>query len=661
MGRGISSSLLILLMVSQSQGNRHCENNSIDHLINLIQLTISPNKVNVIAKDFDKLSPDANNIVRKIHQNFVSEDIDSDGLTRLQNKLTEANKIDDNALAYNRTSERLSLTVGIIEVKNVTRLMQEMKTMLSFLKIFSPLSRGKYLLLLFSDVEMELKHFFHLAWSNYFLDLTVIQWLLQNKESKTMTEVISAIEPITTVHSFNPFSDSWRKEELISAEPVPIELFPEKTKNFHGLPLTVGELGIPDFFLTLHHPNEEFLFHEIDMALMEILCNSLNRSTKTSNRISTIQPNLESSGEGRIDIYMPFVSRSLRSEEDSGWDVAHNELLVFITIPERVEFYFHLMRQKSYTLSISFASIFTFVGLFYVASVFTIWAHSLGFQRRNFSFLSILTAQMGGSVANEEPMAVSEMIFQMSIYVATFIVVTVGGDYMFTTFIFRQDLHPVEGIKDLINLDMNFIMSNEDYKFFESYSPKYFLLEQIFNRTQPQVPIQGTHTFCTPPSGDSSVLDESVNLCISYSRWKQRIMASDENFQIDKIQDPIISHFLQLLMGNFVTFLKDRLERLIYRFSEVGLLNEWEEKQRHLSHEEPICTKKAKDREVPFKEQLWPIFVVGFTLAFIVLIGEITWKHYVRKTELGKLIKAFYTDTASNDATRTIRVRNSVG
>ncbi|KAJ8681770.1 hypothetical protein QAD02_017562 [Eretmocerus hayati] len=101
---------------------------------------------------------------------------------------------------------------------------------------------------------------------------------------------------------------------------------------------------------------------------------------------------------------------------------------------------------------------------------------------------------------------------------------------------------------------------------------------------------------------------------------------------------------LKLSIGNGL--LVNRVERLLYKFSEVGLLDTWDELSTQPPKSERDDPPKVDDdsghEAIPLQDQLWPIFVVGCILSVIAFIGELIWKIFIERTKLGELTRAFY-------------------
>ncbi|KAJ8682528.1 hypothetical protein QAD02_018320 [Eretmocerus hayati] len=337
----------------------------------------------------------------------------------------------------------------------------------------------------------------------------------------------------------------------------------------------------------------------------------------------------------------------------------HKQYLTVVHIPSPVRMHFYLLRWKNYERGISWTAILAFAGLCFTASIFAVWAYLLGFNEQNWTFLNILTAQMGGSIEIRGRMRLSKMIYQMSIYVATFIVVTLGADYMMEIFILHQYLPPIETIQDLADANIDLSMTIDDHEDWVDGFIRHSIgevgsspsLQRIFNRTRKVH--SKTFSFCYEKNGDISDLQMSPNLCYSWSDERTILEISTSEFQIDKIREPIISRLAFLCLDEKF-FLKSRLEEVINKLSGAGMFENW---KRNVSHLGKLRNRLnilnfERDKQVPLQEQLWPVLAVGFTLGIIALICEFIWKLWIGKTELGRLVRAFYSRSRSNSAGR---------
>ncbi|KAJ8682015.1 hypothetical protein QAD02_017807 [Eretmocerus hayati] len=367
------------------------------------------------------------------------------------------------------------------------------------------------------------------------------------------------------------------------------------------------------------------------------------------------------------DVIVDMSSRSIFLEgNDEIWMKYYKKYLYLIPIPIFNKRHFYLRRPKIYVMDISFAAILAFGGLIFTAFIFAVWAQFLGFRERNWSFLNILTAQMGGSLERRGRMKLSEMVFQMSIYVATFIVVTLGSDYMYEIFILRQELTTIKTMQDLVDSNVNLIMGSVEYSINEedilNLVKNYRSPSKLLNRIQTRELAPGTSSFCIRSWAESLVIDETVNLCIEYSVFDEFILRSTDDWQVDKIEDPIsVSTEILVLTRN--PFFKNRLQESMYPLMEAGLFVERQkdvDEYRRLENGlDQLHLQKNETDKVPFQDQLQPILGIGYAVAFTGFFLELVWKIYIEKTELGRAVHAFYSDSRSNSANSVIRRRQS--
>ncbi|KAJ8681979.1 hypothetical protein QAD02_017771 [Eretmocerus hayati] len=629
----------ILLLIAMSwlssmgQSTTIEEEIALDQLFENIRNNIVPYKLNVITECSRSLSPLGNKIVQRANKDFVSSNIDRENSALIINRNMTSEQVKYHGLQ--RVSERMSLTIGIVESANGSNLVHNMSSMLRVFDAINPLTRGKYLLIIITNDDIDLRLFFRDAWSKRFLDLTVLEWNDSHRSRLPGNTSASTISFKATVHSFNPFCDTFHSE-ILSQHTV---LFENKVANLHGshLPVILPEDGVSR--------------HDIDWMLVEILCEKLNCNIHDIG-IWNVKPNYNDS-HLEVRVLLPFDHISFASQKDRvniGYFLEKS--LTQIYIPKSEDFYFYLMRPKEYEEIISIASVLTFAGLFFTAWIFAVWARLLGFREENWTFLNILTAQMGGSLEHHGRMKMSEKIFVMSIYIATFIVVTLGTDYMLEIFIYRGELTKIETIEDLANSNIDLTMSNYEFSLMERVFSDFYrsdpILKRIHDRIETRETEEGSITFCY--TDDSiSLVDESINLCVTRSMVEHRVLTSDERVQIDKIKNPIVV-FLPSMRFTGIPFYKYPMEELVYRLLQVGMF-ERVRKRRDEYYKTvipPISTsKKIIDKAVPPQDQLQPILLVGCTLSIFALICEIIWKRLLEKTKFGKLITGFHNRSRS--------------
>ncbi|KAJ8683105.1 hypothetical protein QAD02_018897 [Eretmocerus hayati] len=631
-----------------------------------------------MVKSFGELSNFASSIVRKTNQEVPSSNYEINRMSieeMEQIHISVTKPSDTQYLAYSvmRVSERMSLTIGIIEPSYGSNILHDMIIFLKAFIAFNPLTRGKYLIHLITDENVDLERFFQKAWTWKFLDLVVIQWLQKKQMKRIKNNSTSVDDHDYLIHSFNPFSNTLIREQALTSY---TELFPDKLKDLKGYPLMVGtgvvnqpliatnggkwSIISNDFQFFLENELAEMdsltiVVNEPCVDFMPMLFEVLNCSlgVETYDTWQSIGPENVKNDRRDYDFIIQNSSFLLIFSPDRKWEWERRmkHYLNEIRYPIPNMYHLYLMRPKTYEQQISIAAIIAFAGLFFTAFVFAVWTRLLGFKIKSWSFLNILTAQMSGSIEHRGPMKLSEMIFQMSIYVATFIVVTLGSDYMYQIFVLRQDLPLIETIEDLVQSDVKLVMFVDDYMHFRAL-PKDQTLKALYERIQCN-PHGGfynqPHSLCRLPGSNFSTSNESTNLWVLNSKKVEYAMQSNEEIHIDKIQDPVATISPVIYSGAEAPALfRFRTEELLNRFMQVGLLNKWEKdysRNQFLEtrgSSQPAGKRIFKDKEVPMQDQLWPVLAVGFGAGIVALIGELLWKSLIEKTEFGKLMRAFH-------------------
>ncbi|KAJ8682344.1 hypothetical protein QAD02_018136 [Eretmocerus hayati] len=622
--------IIILLTVTNWRTTWANIDEVMNHLFSYIEHDLSPHKVNIIVPSIQRMSSLAEKIVRRANQDSTCDIRDFNKTSLIKYANLSAEKKEEYEIR--QISERLSLTFAIVEAKNKTGLNLELFAMLKYFNLLSPLTRGKYLLNLITDQEINLELFLRNAWSQKFLDLTVVEWITTDRSDAAKAESVLSLVRGAFVHSFNPFNNSFDKVVLNEET----DLFPDKIKDLHGFPLKLW--GDSD---------------GLDAAFLESLLRSMNSEKRC---VSSLQKHKQANGETYF--YSQVTDLTISDYKYASFYVStpvtlgyfHKQQLFRSLLPSSYRVHFYLMREKSYEKRISLAAILTFAGLAFTAFLFASWAQLLGFREANWSFLNIFTAQMGSSIAFTGQMRLSKVIFQMSIYIATFIIVTLGSDYMFQIFTLHQELPEIKTMKDLANSDIDLVMWDFEYsitrKNYESLIDNDLILRKILDSVQTQELATGFNRFCSALSYMAPNLDESVNLCIEDEINEHYVSKSNSRFQVDKIQDPI-AHKIHMIELEHNTFFKRRLDELILKFSEAGLIEIWQSRRKNLDMRQASrygvrLPKGVPDEEEPLENQLWPVLVVGYILGCSVLIGELIWKIFIARTELGRLMSAFY-------------------
>ncbi|KAJ8682372.1 hypothetical protein QAD02_018164 [Eretmocerus hayati] len=599
----------------------------------------------VIAGTFDDLSPLSRKIIQRAEEDCGAMISDHDGIDQMTN-FHDANW---KSPSYEGSILGPStLTIGIVETWHEFDCSREMSTALEVFYEQGPFRTSKFLINLITDHEFDLEHILRNSWSTYgFVDTTIIQWILNDRIQGISINVTHELSHQVFVHSYNPFNNTFRSEALIERT----KLFPEKLKDLYGYSLvTTLEFARPPHAMV--NKLTEKPYRETWIFLTRMLMEAINCTLriKTEDELSTFKPQAFPTLHAPVLRYHQSYGSILDNdpEDEWSWRLFYHSNLGTIHIPSPVFLHLYVLQTKSYRDDVSFAAIVAFGGLFFTAFIFAVWGQFLGLKDRNWSFLNILTAQMGGSVAHGRPMKLSEMIFQMSIYIATFIIVTLGTDYMLQIFILHHEPREIRTTKELADSDIFFIVDMDDFWDFADLPHGDFEIEIIKSRIHVKLPDQGFYAFCKLPSRDlSEMVDTKINLCISHSENKQFILPSDSKFQINKIEDPILMIMPSMEFAIERPFLKKRLNMMVDKFSEVGLIDMWRNSRRRMynSSGDSQSTTRVKEDQIearPLQDQLWPILVVGSTVSIAALIAELIWKRFIEGTEIGNLVSAFY-------------------
>ncbi|KAJ8673616.1 hypothetical protein QAD02_004878 [Eretmocerus hayati] len=614
MGSKLFGLTIVYLMVMCSKSSVANEDMLLDNLFSYIEDNVSPYKMNVITEDFSKLSYLGYKIVQKANNRVTSSNYDYDTIAKLEE--IESQSTFDSYVRH--TAEGLSLTFGIMELKGGSNVLGEIRTMLQYSPIINPWFRGRHLINIIKNEDIDLEPILKLAWSWDFINVAVIEWNQIFFNNKTMG--VSATRNVSDVYvySYDPSNEIIMKRMLTGH----MEMILEEVKDFGGYPLTMHspendhlDDPVEDYF--------RYLYFKRDLKFLKSLTEAMNM-----NLLVTID---ESDYYVRNDRYEPYIQRWRRSQVELPIkDIRKQAINIDITLDEMYEdnhrsVYiprflsknFYLRRRKIYEKSISFAAIMTFGGLIYTAWLFATWARILEFKEPNWSFLNILTAQMGGSIQHHGPMKLSEMIFQMSIYVATFIIVTLGSDYMYQIFLLNQEMPEIKTLRDLADANIELIMEVNQH-WLVQYTLKDSILEKIDNRIQHQILSPESDLFCFKQTV-TYIIDDTINLCFTDSKGTTFMAKSDNEWQVEKIDDPISVMMVSIKLDDpQVFFIKDSMEKLITRFSETGFLDSWWEefKAPYISNEinQSLSSKITEDSEIPLQSQLWPVLLVGYFL-----------------------------------------------
>ncbi|KAJ8666962.1 hypothetical protein QAD02_008624 [Eretmocerus hayati] len=617
---------------------------AVDRVFQQIKYNLSPYKIVVIAETLNNLSPLSRKIIQRADEDCGAMISDYDGI----GQMNDYHEVDLKSPTYEFSILGPSaLVISIVETRHKFDLSSKMRTVLEKFDEQKSFGTSKFLINLITDQTFDSDNILRASWSEYrFVDTTIIQWIPNDHIQGTTINVTHELSHQVFVYSYNPFNNTFRAETLTDGT----ELFPEKLKDLHEFPFITTLYFEPPLHATVRHLSEK-QYHKSWIVFTEMLMEVINCTLRIQTESEFLAFKPQASDDEHVPNLRYRQDNTESPDENQGyeWILSFVENMYTIHIPSPILLHLHVLQTKSYKDDISFAAIVAFAGLFFTAFIFAVWARFLGLEDQNWSFLNILTAQMGGSVAHGRPLKLSEMIFQMSIYIATFIVVTLGTDYMLQIFILRYEPREIRTIQELADSDIDFFVDFDDLWDFHALA-KEFTIETIKSRMNLRIPDPGFYAFCKLPSKDlSTMVDTKINLCISHSENKEFILPSNSEFQISKIEDPIFIRMPSIII--FIgahPFFKKRFDMIVQRFSDVGLIDMWKNQRSRMydasGDRQPMQLKEDQNEVRPLQDQLWPILVVGSTVSILALIIELIWKRFIEKTEFGKLCSAFYSD-----------------
>ncbi|KAJ8675146.1 hypothetical protein QAD02_010932 [Eretmocerus hayati] len=244
---------------------------------------LSTYQVTVITKSANTLNSLGSSILKVMIDEFSSVVIDFEALSSTPGS-TPPSKL------WTQTADQSNLKIGIIEVNDRTNRDLEFQKMLESFINYSSWLRGKSIIFLTNgNAKGIFEKFVRYAWSQHFLDLTVVECV--EETPKNGLQRMPDQEYLVFVHTFNPF----RSEYYIDSLTEKTDILPDKLRDLHKYPLHVNAGEKLDAF----KPNEylmekkfDYLRYDDNIFRMEILADAMNffpipifRSMDTSNNV----------------------------------------------------------------------------------------------------------------------------------------------------------------------------------------------------------------------------------------------------------------------------------------------------------------------------------------------------------------------------------------
>ncbi|KAJ8680979.1 hypothetical protein QAD02_016766 [Eretmocerus hayati] len=628
-------------------------------IVNYIKENVPLHKVNLIIDSPGGISPITAELVNEMTHQIPSNIFDSKQLTNKRKVLMESESPGSHLEMY---SERLNLAVGIVDLRGGVYPGKKLNTMLeSYRSLMFRLVRRKYLLITIrGEEEVDFESSFRYAWSDNFLDLTIIDVTASDSSKPLRHNSANGTLYEAMVHTFNPFFEDYSVTTLDRRS----ILFPNKVKDLNGYKFRiVAEIDIRfNVFRTGMEPESQVASSGRDFLMCQAFMDALNATMMiapdenywnpwyiNSTDIGATYNNHTSNSDMRMNMFHEPIVLS----KDPKHEIMEN--LKYITFPTPTAYYLLLKRpveDKIIDLNLNQAGL-AYMILFITGAIFALCAHLLGFKEENWSTLNIMTAQMGGSIEPRGRMKMSEKIYLITMYIVTFMVTDLVTDQMMRIFIYRQEISDFKSLKNLTESNIPLTMNANDHEFLSGFynTP---VLTEILSRIEVVGDYAGFSRLCRNTyHGDQ--IDQSINLCLWDSKREIIKTESYTEWYIDKIEEPVqVIHprfYLQYSMFYF-----DPIKKLITRFSETGITESWDRISRRdrmsliivgsgahptSMMKNVIPTEKNVEDAMPLKYQLAAVMAVGSILSICVLFCEILWSRYIRRTKLGTLIVAF--------------------
>ncbi|KAJ8681116.1 hypothetical protein QAD02_016903 [Eretmocerus hayati] len=643
----LTASTIVLEIISHSRASDVTVVNYVSQYI--LENTSVPRVDVVLLKPSEKPASLATALALKLSENFSVEK--NNHAIPWSAKYTRVEEI-PLELITKYVSARGDLAIGVLDIRSNSDVFKELRDQLKrFKRVSLNPFRCKCLLILINHEWNEFENILRLAWSWGFLDLTIVE-MIKDSPNEPISLAPRADENETAVvHIFNPFLEKYTKS-LLTAD---TDLFPKKTKDLNGYSLRAYALLYDEEEFKTKNPPELNTGHDYQLllALAEKLnvtaylyCQSPRRRNK--NDLS-IGPSISTMG---------FVDLSLY--DDDRWQVSSDAVWgleffrnapQYLLLPTTTTFNL-LVKQpiKISQIQVSKGAVLAYGALLVTGVFFASYARVLGFKVKNWSIINITTAQMGGSLENRGPM--SERIYLITMYVTTFIVTTIATDYILELFMYRKEVNNFKTLEELANSNIPIVMDARDFNFLR-HKDGDPILEKILNRSERVELSDGYGGFCGLNVMYGKV-DDSINLCIVGARDNIPVLKLKGDWYIDRIEEPLKTWIPMLSFMRF-THLEDEMNLHIVRFQETGFLEYWaKQEQRDLiSHtikrggDPSLLTERLPADETdteeaaPLKYQLRAVMVIGSSLSLIALVCEVIWSRFLKKTEIGELMRAF--------------------
>ncbi|KAJ8675127.1 hypothetical protein QAD02_010913 [Eretmocerus hayati] len=506
--------------------------------------------------------------------------------------------------------------------------------MLEFFMKYSKYIRGKCIILLVNGDGQSLESFLRLAWSNDFLDLTVIEWIVEVPDKFLMGQ--DSVHYQAYIHVFNPFENKYSKDVLEKGTDV----LPDKLKNLHGYELRtpILESGwVSRIDKNYKGTNDLDKFQGEDVQRTKLLSEILKFKANT-----VFVPYKEWVSDGLYDAIK--VSGGDYTTSVFVWEpVENNE-----TLAEYVEWTNNQSTSTAYLQSMSQTRLYViqqYVKEPYTSNSFILSCSSLATMILIFSSFSrilklngkiwsvakITHVLMGGSMDRQRGISFREKIFLITLYLTSIITMTITSDELLKMNLSKKQMLRFKTLQELADsgvslrvtqrlkaelLDWgrhNHILKKIADQAIESESVAPLLGDILANTTSTWVYAGTVHEFCDWLSHVDSldglwfatVIDENIESRIKTMRFREYAPYKNRFVEMTTklIESGLMTAYLRQDASDY--------SRDLWRYGVVP-------------RNDPARHRQENDKEVemPIINRLILILSIGYCLACLALSYE---------------------------------------
>ncbi|KAJ8687464.1 hypothetical protein QAD02_023258 [Eretmocerus hayati] len=638
--RGTIASLFLLFLAQVC----YCRLDGVDILIRHLKSQETVNSINIIMK-----SRGTSVLYSSLAKRMINEFANT--VTYFMDPKTIEDQCFSNEDMMQILPRRPSMRIGIIDLQNQVDAHKELLEMFAFFLHQDRSSTRKYMILLLNSQNSTFEAFLRHVWDERILDLTVIEWIGEDLgENLNLLRLDKQGDEIY-VHVFNPFYDSYSKEELTPEA----TLFPDKLKDLNSFPINMRlfDLNPAYDFESKSDMDESLTWQGFTVSLSVVMSKMMNfepvlryahRSHEIFNESNRVPIPYEKALElGLLDYISNFdlvgIGKQFVLAEKKCFKSLHHS--AFMTIPlDELQILLVVEQYNSPKTEVSFTFVITFIVFFIIGSIFLVVAQLFKLDANNWTILNTMLMLVGGPVDAHVPMRVPERILRVSLYLASGLVALFTTDAMMTSLRGHQQFIDFKSMHDLANSDIK-LYSLEVDKIFLSKLPDFPDLQTIVNRT---VIYSNDYESVRPPwtnANESQYAILSIGIFGSGIPVTSSFVGEDDRgmFRLASVINEPLGTSPITLYSNTSPFLIDRFQKLTTLLSETGLLKYWYElndyskefKSFNLSSRIPLYAVPSSVGYVdiiynePLYSRLAVILIVGYSLAGITLIFEIIW------------------------------------